>query len=293
MDFVGKPLYMAPENLRTCGGWELMASDIWAVGIMTYMLLIGCPPFCGETGSTAEIMKLITTVGPVYPEHNERLCLPAEEFLQRTLHKKTTYRLTAEAGLKHKWIKGEPPGMALTRAVCKHLRSYTRGPMLKKVLVGLVYDTLPIPHHNRLVSSFQRRDRDGDGYLDINEITHFIASTGVDYQMAYGTAISVVDEICGPRNRRLSFKQYVQAWICSQLSLNKKIREEFTRLDLDGDGYISVEDLMGLFSTSLSENLLVNMIHEVDLDGDDKISFEEFKSSMQDEYGRDQKVTEL
>jgi calcium-dependent protein kinase len=45
-DPVGTAYYMSPELLK---GKHERSTNIWSIGIMTYILLCGYPPFSGET----------------------------------------------------------------------------------------------------------------------------------------------------------------------------------------------------------------------------------------------------
>ena len=53
---VGTPLYFAPEVLE--GKYDKRC-DLWSIGVITYMLLCGDPPFMGK--STAELEEKIKT----------------------------------------------------------------------------------------------------------------------------------------------------------------------------------------------------------------------------------------
>ena len=47
-EFVGTPSYLAPERFNPHKGWELKQSDVWAVGIITYELIVGRHCFDGR-----------------------------------------------------------------------------------------------------------------------------------------------------------------------------------------------------------------------------------------------------
>lgn len=59
---LGSPLYMAPEIVR--GETYGSAVDIWAVGVITCILLTGKPPFYGK--SKRDIFQQILNFKPVF-----------------------------------------------------------------------------------------------------------------------------------------------------------------------------------------------------------------------------------
>jgi calcium-dependent protein kinase len=48
-EVLGSPLYMPPEIVSHSGYDNKV--DIWSTGVMTYILLVGKPPFIGKTKS--------------------------------------------------------------------------------------------------------------------------------------------------------------------------------------------------------------------------------------------------
>ncbi len=46
-EFCGTPNYMAPEMVESKKGYSFEV-DVWAIGVMMYMMLIGQPPFASE-----------------------------------------------------------------------------------------------------------------------------------------------------------------------------------------------------------------------------------------------------
>lgn len=53
---LGTPYYVSPEVLE--GKYDKRC-DLWAMGVITFILLAGYPPFNGDT--TAEVFKKIKT----------------------------------------------------------------------------------------------------------------------------------------------------------------------------------------------------------------------------------------
>ena len=56
----GTPLYMAPEQ---CMGRACKASDVWAVGVMTYQLLTGKLPYSDDVLSGVNGFRFMYTLG--------------------------------------------------------------------------------------------------------------------------------------------------------------------------------------------------------------------------------------
>jgi serine/threonine-protein kinase len=79
---IGTPTYMAPEQMKD-GRAADARSDIWSIGVVTYQLLTGRPPFSGES-----FAELVLKVG-LEPPAPIRLPLPTglEEVVLRCLEK--------------------------------------------------------------------------------------------------------------------------------------------------------------------------------------------------------------
>ena len=77
----GTPNYMAPEILEGKTGHSFEV-DIWSIGIIIYILLIGKPPF--ETTSAKETLKRIRMKNYSFPQ-NGIISEPAKELIQNIL----------------------------------------------------------------------------------------------------------------------------------------------------------------------------------------------------------------
>ena len=77
----GTPNYIAPEILDGKKGHSIEV-DIWSIGIILYILLIGKPPF--ETNSAKETYKRIRLKNYSFPQ-GEKISEPAKELIQNIL----------------------------------------------------------------------------------------------------------------------------------------------------------------------------------------------------------------
>jgi calcium-dependent protein kinase len=92
-EVLGSPLYMAPEIIREDTYDEKV--DTWSVGVITYILLSGRPPFKGK--SKAEMFKAITTDELTFDEKHWRNISPeAKDFIRKALVKDSKSRADAK-----------------------------------------------------------------------------------------------------------------------------------------------------------------------------------------------------
>jgi serine/threonine protein kinase len=90
---LGSPLYMAPEIIKKL---EYNCSvDIWALGVMTYIMLSGKPPFKGR--SKDEVFVEITTKNINYSgELWKSTSKEAKNFIRKMLIRDPNQRMSAE-----------------------------------------------------------------------------------------------------------------------------------------------------------------------------------------------------
>ncbi|XP_032469693.1 myosin light chain kinase 3 [Phocoena sinus] len=101
----GTPEFLAPEVVN----YEFVSfpTDMWSVGVITYMLLSGLSPFLGETD--AETMNFIVNCSWDFDADTfEGLSEEAKDFVSRLLVKEKSCRMSATQCLKHEWLNNLP-----------------------------------------------------------------------------------------------------------------------------------------------------------------------------------------
>ena len=97
----GTPAYIAPEVFKNLG-YQGFASDIWSAGVVLYAMLYGAVPF--KASNMAELHKQVLEREPTYKE--EEVSNEALSLLKGILDKDPLKRLTSDAILNHKWMRG-------------------------------------------------------------------------------------------------------------------------------------------------------------------------------------------
>uniref|UniRef100_A0A4W4FCD3 Protein kinase domain-containing protein n=1 Tax=Electrophorus electricus TaxID=8005 RepID=A0A4W4FCD3_ELEEL len=97
----GTPEFLAPEVIN----YEFVSfpTDMWSLGVITYMLLSGLSPFLGDDDN--ETLNNIlacqwTFEGAEFSDISDE----AKDFIQRLLVKSKSWRMSASQSLKHPWL---------------------------------------------------------------------------------------------------------------------------------------------------------------------------------------------
>lgn len=105
----GTPTYVAPEILAETGyGLQV---DVWAMGVIMYILLCGFPPFVSQTNNQDELFDQILSgrfefMSPYWDD----ISASAKELIQGMLQVDVNERFTANQVLRHPWLEHREEG---------------------------------------------------------------------------------------------------------------------------------------------------------------------------------------
>jgi len=99
----GSPTYVAPEVLL-CQTYT-NAVDMWALGVITFVMLTGCFPFFEEGNNYSALYQKIIGVDYSFPDE-PALSADAKSFIRGLLVRDPEKRLTPELCRNHPWLKG-------------------------------------------------------------------------------------------------------------------------------------------------------------------------------------------
>ncbi|KAG1964471.1 myosin light chain kinase family member 4 isoform X3 [Pimephales promelas] len=97
----GTPEFLAPEVIN----YEFVSfpTDMWSLGVITYMLLSGLSPFLGEDDN--ETLNNILACQWSFEEAEfSDISEEAKDFITRLLVKSKSWRMSASQSLKHPWL---------------------------------------------------------------------------------------------------------------------------------------------------------------------------------------------
>ncbi|TMS35656.1 hypothetical protein L596_003015 [Steinernema carpocapsae] len=131
--------------------------------------------------------------------------------------------------------------------------------------------------------AFELFDKDGDGRITADELGTVMESLGQNPSRQ--ELQDMVNEIDEDGNGTIELEEFVRMMSRKVLESEneRELREAFQVFDKDNDGYISARELsfvMCNLGEKLSEDEVIDMIKEADLDGDGRVNFAEFVYMM-------------
>ena len=302
---IGSAYYIAPEVLSR-NYTELC--DLWSCGVIMYILLTGRPPFNG--GSEEEIMKKIREGNYDLKKYPWGVISDeAKDLVKGLLQVNTKKRLSAKEALEHKWFKIEKTKSNIMVYNVKHrqlnklidnLMKYRSDNILRCAVIALlVHNSIQLNQAHDAVKLFNQIDKNGDGKISKDELFNGLQPYKKDVsddELRKQVDI-IFNNIDSDHNGYLEYEEFVRAAIDKDhfLSVNF-LQFAFNYFDKDHDGEITLEEVKNKFflsdknrSSAKAQEQLQKSFNEIDINGDGKLSFEEFGKMMENIIKRDRK----
>ncbi|ETV96387.1 CAMK/CAMK1 protein kinase [Aphanomyces invadans] len=103
--FLGTRGYLAPEMLRRQSYSKSI--DVWALGVIVYVLLCGCLPFIDDGSKIHSDKAARAKFGLRFPRWASGLSESAKDLLRHLLEVDSDKRYTAEQACLHPWVTGQ------------------------------------------------------------------------------------------------------------------------------------------------------------------------------------------
>ncbi|XP_010557652.1 PREDICTED: calcium-dependent protein kinase 28-like isoform X2 [Tarenaya hassleriana] len=278
-DIVGSAYYVAPEVLKRRSGPQ---SDVWSIGVITYILLCGRRPFWDRTEDG--IFKEVLRNKPDFRRKPwPTISESAKDFVKKLLVKDPRTRLTAAQALSHPWVRegGNASEISIDISVLNNLRQFVKYSRLKQFALRALASTLDEAEIADLRDQFDAIDVDKNGVISLEEMRQALAKD-LPWKLNDSRVIEILQAIDSNTDGLVDFTEFVAAALhVHQLEEHDsekwqlRSRAAFEKFDLDKDGYITPEELR--LHTGLRRGSIDPLLEEADIDRDGKISLQEFR----------------
>ncbi|KAJ6916480.1 hypothetical protein NC652_019009 [Populus alba x Populus x berolinensis] len=296
-DIVGSAYYVAPEVLKRNSGPE---SDVWSIGVITYILLCGRRPFWDKTEDG--IFKEVLRNKPDFLRKPwPTISTSAKDFVQKLLVKDPRARLTAAQALSHPWVRegGNASEIPIDISVLSNMRQFVKYSRLKQFALRALASTIDEEELADLKDQFDAIDVDKNGAISLEEMRQALAKD-LPWKLKESLVLEIVQAIDSNTDGLVDFTEFVAAALhVHQLEEHNsekwQLRSQaaFEKFDIDRDGYITPEELRMEIPdhieapSSLCACLRTRhsglrgsvdpLLEEADIDKDGRISLSEFR----------------
>jgi len=114
----GSPYYMAPEVIQ--GNYDYKC-DLWSIGVITYVLIAGYPPF--NSDNDAKLFRQIELCD--YEFHDDvwnSISSDCIKFIQKLLQPNLKHRIGIDEALNHPWMTGFAPNKLPDKSILMRLK---------------------------------------------------------------------------------------------------------------------------------------------------------------------------
>uniref|UniRef100_A0A7S3LR70 non-specific serine/threonine protein kinase n=1 Tax=Aplanochytrium stocchinoi TaxID=215587 RepID=A0A7S3LR70_9STRA len=279
---VGTAFYMAPEVVKGSGYTE--ACDLWAIGVITFMLITLKPPFPGS--SEKQIFRNLVYGSPSFNSSRWSKVSPeAKKFVKGLLRPNPDERFTAEEALDHVWLKTQNDNdrrlsfETLDKDVLNSLQRFTCYTKLKKAALMVVAHKSSAHNIEDLRDAFVRMDVQHTGTITFEELKQAMQENNMD--IGDEELANLFQGLDMDKSGHIRYLEFLAATVETKSIITVgQLSEAFDHLDEDRSGFITQKNMKKLLGDKFAEEEIRNMISECDANGDKRVSREEFIKMM-------------
>lgn len=283
---VGTPYYVAPEVLMKK---YTKSCDIWSIGVITYILLCGYPPFYGD--SDYQIFESVRAGQFDFPSPEwDDISNDAKDFICSLLVLDGSQRLTASQARAHKWIAQFTKVKRRTSLVNHNSRrsltfkNFMGMQKLKKSALGYIATHLTMAQ----VDSIENMFLNMEGKSDSMTLTEFQEALLVpdfpeDIRAELRERLEhLCEDLSLSGNETLNWKEFRAAMLDKQLLIREeKIRLAFNLFRKREGKYVNVSEVMELFGGESEAGEILNMDQ---ISSKPAITCDEFRSALANSF---------
>jgi calcium-dependent protein kinase len=287
---IGSSYYIAPEVLAKNYSEKC---DLWSCGVIMYILLTSRPPFSGDTDQ--EIVQKIK-IGHYDMTQSpwNKISTEGKNLVISLLQRDPTKRISAEEALNHPFFKNQKTKEKLNELknnkmdYINNLKNYKPDKILQTAaLAFIIHNCSQHEEIQEATKLFNKFDFSQDGKISKQELLKgFRQVFGIEDESLEEDIDQIFKNIDSDNNCVIEFEEFVRAAVDKEKLLTEDILKfAFRYFDKDGSGEITPIEIGNVFFAGRQDDpeiqkQIIFILNQLDINGDGKISFEEFSIIM-------------
>jgi len=263
--------YIAPEVLEKS---YTSKCDIWSLGVITFMLLVGYMPF---TGTDAILVRDIQDGKYKMTGAWNNVSEQAWMFVKKCLIVNAEYRLSAKELLGHKWIEERGQGPTLShvdRSIADALSNFAHISQFRRVCMSVMAWSLTNEERAKVRKAFVDLDLAHEGAIQVADLRSVLKQ---NFNFDEKEISCIIDALDQNSDQKIYYSEFLAAMVSTRIFIHDAmLRSAFRRFDRNNAGYITPDDLVAMLGKSSKLENVSEMMSEVEVSNCGRISCEEF-----------------
>ncbi len=279
---VGTPYYIAPEILKRK---YTEKCDLWSCGVILYILLVGYPPFEGDT--TEEIIECVRE-GKIIMDGPEWdvISNTAKDLVFKMLEYKYEKRISAQDAIKHSWIQSfqeknlKPLEEKVVTNALNNIKNFNAKEKLQQAAIAfIIHFQFASDENKELKEIFLKLDINGDGRLTYKELKDGFGQlhkSGLVGAINENELDKIIEEVDQDLNGYIEYEEFLRVTINKrQIISENNLKLAFDKFDENKDGILSMDEIKKVLGTT-DNDYIKEVIKKIDENGDGCVSYTEF-----------------
>ncbi|KAG2443686.1 hypothetical protein HXX76_002034 [Chlamydomonas incerta] len=273
---IGTAQYMAPEVFK--GKYDQRA-DIWSLGVIMYILLVGFMPFGGKNDAAIE-KAVLRGKYALEGEEWDEVSDEAKDMVRSMLQSDPDKRATLQQLQAHPWFAAAASASESaakgTRMVSR-LRGFLASTRLKRLAMLVVASNFKAEEVDQLRELFVTADTNKNNLVDFNELRTALSKLGRAVDETELRRLFDAADMDG--SGELDYREFVAALVGQDVveRCTTARHGAFKDMDADGDGYLTPEEVLKMMPPGSTLEEAQEMVKAADKDGDGRLDLNELE----------------
>lgn len=261
--------YVAPEVLMKS---YTSQCDLWSLGVITFILLVGHMPFSGP--ECAQVLAIKKGAYSFRQERWSKVSAEAFDFVRSLLVVDPQVRMNAETALQHEWMLRGQEENHVDQTIIDALCQYGSESRFRRACMCLMAWSLTNEERSQVRDAFIQLDTSKTGTIKLKDLRLVLENQFSKEDTEIARVIGALDS---NNDEEINYSEFLAAMVSSRIQLHDGLLlATFKRFDTDNSGFITLLNLREVLGESFDGVQIDELIQEADFRMDGRISLEEF-----------------